>query len=223
VLPIVVLQLPVAIFGQFAVVKATRAVGLGRPEPSVGSLILDVAGYGMVALLIWLFLGLRRRVSLRDIGLGRVRWRWIAAAIPALVVAYAAEIIAGELGSAVLPTSAPNQCRDIQAAYGSSLVLALIGTAVVAPLVEELLFRGVVFGWMRGRMPIALAVVGSAAVFALAHILYLQWTLLPPLFGVGCVLALVYHYSRSLWPGIVIHASINTVATVTLLVGSVHC
>ena len=58
-LPIVVLQLPVAIFGQFAVVKATRAVGLGRPEPSVGSLILDVAGYGMVALLIWLFLGLR--------------------------------------------------------------------------------------------------------------------------------------------------------------------
>jgi membrane protease YdiL (CAAX protease family) len=94
---------------------------------------------------------------------------------------------------------------------------------MVAPFVEELLFRGVVFGWMRGRMPVGFAVVGSALVFASAHILYLQWTLLPPVFALGCVLALAYHYSRSLWPGIVIHASINTVATVSVLLGTVHC
>ncbi|HEV7677399.1 MAG TPA: CPBP family glutamic-type intramembrane protease [Candidatus Dormibacteraeota bacterium] len=223
VVPIVVLQFPVALLGDLAVVKATRAAGLGRPDPGVGSLLLDVVAYGMIAALIWVFLGLRRKVSLRDLGMAAVRWRWIAAAIPALIVGYAAEIIAGELGIAVLPASPANQCHDIQSAYGTSLALALIGTAVVAPLVEEVLFRGVVFGWMRGRMPVPAAVVGSAAVFSLAHILYLQWTLLPPLFAVGCVLAVVYHYSRSLWPGIVIHASINTVATVALLLGTVHC
>jgi len=223
VLPIVVLQLPVALVGQLAVVRATRAIGLGRPSPSLGSLILDVVAYGLILAMIWLFLGLRRKVSLAEIGFRPVPWRWVAAALPALVVAYAAEVILGELGNAALPPSAPTQCHDIQQAYGGSVALALLGVAVVAPLVEETLFRGVVFGWMRGRMPLGLAVVGSAAVFAAAHVLYLQWTLLPPIFGIGCVLALLYHYSRSLWPGIVVHASINTIATLALLLGAVHC
>lgn len=223
VLPIVVLQLPVALVGQIAVVRATRAIGLGRPSPSVGSLILDVVAYGLILGLVWLFLGLRRKVSLAELGFRPVPWRWLIAALPALVVAYAAEAMLGELGEAVLPPSAPTQCQDIQHAYGGSIALALLGVAVVAPLVEETLFRGVVFGWMRGRMPLGLAVVGSAAIFAAAHVLYLQWTLLPPVFGIGCVLAVLYHYSRSLWPGIVVHASINTVATLVLLLGAAHC
>jgi len=223
VVPIAVLQLPVALVGQLAVVTATRAVGLGRPAPSVGSLILDVVAYGLIAALIWLFLGLRRKATLADVGLRPVRWRWLVAAVPALAVAYAAEAIAGELGNAFLPSSPQNQCHDIQSAYGSSIVLALVGVAVVAPLVEEVLFRGVVFNWMRGRVALPVAVVGSAAVFAAAHVLYRQWTLLPPVFAIGCVLALLYHYSRSLWPGIAVHASINTVATLALLLGAVHC
>jgi membrane protease YdiL (CAAX protease family) len=223
VVPIAVLQLPVALVGQLAVVTATRAVGLGRPAPSVGSLILDVVAYGLVAVLIWLFVGLRRRASLADLGLRPVRWRWLVAVLPALAVAYAAEAVAGELGDAFLPSSPQTQCRDIQTAYGSSVALALIGVAVVAPLVEEVLFRGVVFEWMRGRVALPVAVVGSAAVFAAAHVLYRQWTLLPPIFAIGCVLALLYHYSRSLWPGIAVHASINTVATLALLLGAVHC
>ncbi len=222
-LPIAVLQLPVALVGQLAVVRATRAIGLGRPEPSVGSLILDVVSYGCIAALIWVFLGLRRKVGLRDIGLRPLPWRWLVAAIPALVIAYTAELVFGELGDAVLPASPANQCHDIQSAYGSNLLLGLIGVAVVAPLIEEVLFRGVIFGWMRGRMPLAAAVVGSAAVFASAHVLYLQWTLLPPIFAIGCVLAILYHYSRSLWPGIVVHASINTIATLALLLRAAHC
>jgi membrane protease YdiL (CAAX protease family)/uncharacterized RDD family membrane protein YckC len=222
-LPIAVLQLPVAFVGELAVVRATRAVGLGRPEPSVGSLILDVVGYGCIALLIWLFLGLRRKAGLRDVGLRPLPWRWMAAAVPAVIVAYAAELVVGEIGDALLPASPPTQCHDIQSAYGTSLLLGLVGVAVVAPLVEEVLFRGVVFGWMRGRVPLPLAVAGSALVFAAAHVLYLQWTLLPPIFAIGCVLAVLYHYSRSLWPGIVVHAAINSVATLALFFGAVHC
>jgi uncharacterized protein len=223
VVPIAVLQLPVALVGQLAVVTATRAVGLGRPAPSVGSLILDVVAYGLIATLIWLFLGLRRKATLADLGMRPVRWRWLVAVIPALLVAYAAEAVGGELGEAFLPSSPPTQCHDIQNAYGSNIALALLGVAVVAPLVEEVLFRGVVFGWMRGRVALPVAVLGSAAVFAAAHVLYRQWTLLPPIFAIGCVLALLYNYSRSLWPGIAVHASINTVATLALLTGAVHC
>ena len=94
---------------------------------------------------------------------------------------------------------------------------------MVAPVVEEILFRGVVFGWLRGRVPVPAAVVLSAMVFSLAHLGWREWSLLLPVLGIGCVLAILYHYSRSLWPGILVHSSINTVATLVVLLGATHC
>jgi membrane protease YdiL (CAAX protease family) len=89
-------------------------------------------------------------------------------------------------------------------------------------VVEEILFRGVVFGWLRGRMPAAAAAVISAALFSLAHLGWMDWSLLLPVFGIGLVLAGLYHQSRSLWPGILVHASINTAATLVILLAP-HC
>ena len=78
------------------------------------------------------------------------------------------------------------------------LIPILVG--VLAGVCEEILFRGVVFGWLRGRVPVPAAVVLSAMVFSLAHLGWREWSLLLPVLGIGCVLAILYHYSRSLWP-----------------------
>ena len=79
------------------------------------------------------------------------------------------------------------------------------------------------FGWLRGRVPVPAAVVASATVFSLAHLDWMQWSLLLPAFGAGCLLAVLYHYSRSLWPGIAVHALNNTIATLVVVMGHVHC
>jgi membrane protease YdiL (CAAX protease family) len=71
--------------------------------------------------------------------------------------------------------------------------------------------------------PLPAAIVISAAIFSLAHLGWMEWSLLLPVFGIGCVLAALYHYSRSLWPGIFVHASINTVATLVVVMGGTHC
>jgi membrane protease YdiL (CAAX protease family) len=168
-------------------------------------------------------LGVRRHVRLRDLGLRLPHWPWLVAALPALVVAWIAAGVLGAIGTALLPTSPNNQCRTILSDYGSGLALGLIAIAVVAPVAEEIVFRGVVFGWLRGRIPVPAAVVLSAAIFALAHLGWQEWTLLLPVFGIGLVLATLYHYSRSLWPGILVHASINTVATLVVVLGGAHC
>jgi membrane protease YdiL (CAAX protease family)/uncharacterized RDD family membrane protein YckC len=223
VIPILILFAPAAYLSELVVVVTLRATGIGHGEHAAVSLALEVAAYAGNLGVVWLFLGLRRHVHLADLGLTTVRWRWLAAILPALAATFVVEGILAEVSEALFPPTPATQCQDIQSAYGSALPLALIGVAVVAPFVEEIIFRGVVFGWLRGRLPVPAAVVISAAIFSAAHLGYLQWSLLLPIFGIGCVLASIYHYSRSLWPGIAIHSSINTVATLVLILGHKAC
>lgn len=223
VVPLLVLFLPAAYLGQLVVVVALHVVRVGHGHPPAISLLLDVVAYGVDLALVAVFLGLRRHARLADLGLVRPRWPWLLAALPAVLCAWMAEGILGSIGHAILPASPQNQCISIQSDFHSALLFGLIGVAAVAPVVEEILFRGVVFGWLRGRMPVPAAVVVSAALFALAHLGWMEWSLILPVFGIGVVLATLYHYSRSLWPGIVVHGLINTAATLVILLGHTHC
>jgi membrane protease YdiL (CAAX protease family)/uncharacterized RDD family membrane protein YckC len=223
VLPILILFAPAALLGELLVVVTLRATGIGHGQHAAVSLALEVAAYAANLGIVWLFLGVRRHVHLGDIGLRYVPWRWLAAVLPALAITFVVEGILAEISEALFPPTPATQCQDIQAAYGSALPLALLGVAVVAPFVEEIVFRGVVFGWLRGRLPLSAAVLISAAIFSAAHLGYLQWSLLLPIFGIGCVLAIIYQYSRSLWPGVAIHSAINTVATLVLVLGHRAC
>jgi len=81
--------------------------------------------------------------------------------------------------------------------------------AVLTPVVEETLFRGFLFQLLRRSLPLWAAVGGSALVFALAHGLP---TLAPSLFIFGVALALVFHYTRSLYCSIFLHMLINSLA-----------
>jgi membrane protease YdiL (CAAX protease family)/uncharacterized RDD family membrane protein YckC len=223
VIPVLVLFAPAAYLSELVVIVTLRATGIGHGQHAAVSLALEVAAYAANLGVVWVFLGLRRHVHLADLGLHRVQWPWLAAVLPALAVTFVVEGILAEISEALFPPTPATQCQDIQSAYGSALPLALIGVSVVAPFVEEIVFRGVVFGWLRGRLPLPAAVVISAAAFSAAHLGYLQWSLLLPIFGIGCVLAIIYQYSRSLWPCIAIHSSINTVATLVLLLGHRAC
>lgn len=92
-------------------------------------------------------------------------------------------------------------------------VLMLATGAVAVPIAEELLFRGVLYGWFRARWGIATGTLLSALVFALGH-LPSGGTL--QIFGVGLVLAWLYERSGSLWPSIMLHGCNNGIG-LTLL------
>lgn len=92
--------------------------------------------------------------------------------------------------------------------WGTFALVFLVG-AVIAPIVEELIFRGLIYQWLRARSNVAVAVVVSAAIFSAAHVIDV---LLPALFGVGLVLALAFEWSRSLWVVIVLHFMQNALA-----------
>lgn len=87
-----------------------------------------------------------------------------------------------------------------------------VGSALWAPLGEEVAFRGVLYAALRSRIGVAPAAAISAAIFAVAH----GYGVLgfAAVFWSGILWALAYERTRSLWPCIVAHAAGNLAATV---------
>ncbi|MEZ4238124.1 MAG: CPBP family glutamic-type intramembrane protease [Myxococcota bacterium] len=105
----------------------------------------------------------------------------------------------------------------IGAATGAAPQLHDVGWRLVGVLLEELLMRGFLFGqlarWIRGR-----AALATAALFAAMHVP--GWladglapeALVPSVVVVGIlglVLGFGRHWSRSIWPGVLVHLANN--------------
>jgi membrane protease YdiL (CAAX protease family) len=106
------------------------------------------------------------------------------------------------------------------AAHGATFVLLIVMTMVLAPIMEEWIFRGVLFramseGVARGsRKTVTLAVVASAALFGAAHGEPVQFL---GLFFLGVVLALLVWRTKRIIPSIITHMSFNGVAIAALV------
>jgi hypothetical protein len=180
---------------------------------SVSSFLVSLTFYGGVVGAVLGLVTLHRHAAVSALGWRPAPVRWITGAIPLAVAAYVLVVVVGGVQNALFPADHCGQARDVIHAYPQYHVFAVLTVTVIAPAAEETFFRGFVFGWLRGRVPLWTAVAVSALVFALAH---LQPVVLLPLFILGCMLALVYERSGSLLPGIVIHGLFNLVG-VTLI------
>ena len=89
---------------------------------------------------------------------------------------------------------------------GDDLATALLG-CVIAPVVEEMLFRGVILRGFLRRYPRSYAIWGSAALFGLAHLNIYQFV--AALF-LGALSGWLYARARSLVPCIALHSAYNT-------------
>lgn len=81
-------------------------------------------------------------------------------------------------------------------------------TGVLAPLIEELLFRGYLLNLLRARWGLWPAIILSSVAFGAIHF---QWAFYAAVCGV--FLALVYLKYQSLWPGTLLHGLYNLLAS----------
>jgi membrane protease YdiL (CAAX protease family) len=91
-------------------------------------------------------------------------------------------------------------------AESSSPWWLLVAGVGVAPVVEEVFFRGFLFAGLCKRYDWQKAALISSALFAVIH---LQLTAMIPLFILGFIFAYLYHRSNSIWPAILMHMSTN--------------
>ena len=97
----------------------------------------------------------------------------------------------------------------------TKLILALITASVAAPFVEEIFFRGVLFGWLRTRWGAVPGVILSAALFSGAHAIPL---ILASIFVVGLTLAIVYEKTKSTIATMKLQSLFNMIGVIAVFI-----
>ena len=94
-------------------------------------------------------------------------------------------------------------------------IIRLLQGVIVIPLVEEWLFRGLLYTYLKRHLPFVWAVMTNVVLFALCHYNYNmggEFLALLPHLGLGLLLVLYYERSRSISSCIVLHGVANMVA-----------
>ena len=93
-------------------------------------------------------------------------------------------------------------------------VFGILSITIMAPLVEELLFRGAIQGYMlrKGMKPIT-AILIASAIFGIVHMNPIQ---IPFAFAIGMIFGWLYYRTGSVIPGIVGHFINNTIACIQM-------
>lgn len=164
-----------------------------------------------VTLLVALLLSFRGPAGLRV----TLRFRFTSAVdvAVALFVWLVALIVGGLLTEALSPLFGRPQSNTVtllSQSFDPLFVVVIVPTVcLLAPFCEELLFRGVLFGWLSRYVPLPVSVVVTAAIFAGAHLLP---TLFPVLFVFGLATTLIRARTDSTLNSFAMHATQNTFA-----------
>jgi len=106
---------------------------------------------------------------------------------------------------------------DSDLAWGpmAAVVVTLAATVVLAPVFEEIIFRGLLYGSLRARFGVAPSIIVSALIFAIAHGYGAAG--FASVFFSGALWAWSYERTRSVLPAIAAHMANNASVGITLL------
>lgn len=180
------------------------------------SLILANEALLAVAVVVWI--RVRHKVGLQALVRGG-RSSDLGVGVALGMAGYFVATIVGGILARVIetvtnrPVEAPEQ---ISVDQPSAILLVMIGISVIvlAPIAEELLFRGVIFRGLRNWAKPGVAIVVSAVFFGIAHLIPL---VIPPIFVLGLLLAWIVETRGSLVPSIAAHVTFNVIGFTFLL------
>ena len=139
-------------------------------------------------------------------------------AIPICVVAIGLNWASGEILSRLMDVDLSDQdlvkflTSNTLSLRGKSLLFSFL--VIEAPLLEELLFRGVLFGGLTKIMPVWGAMLLSGFLFAIIHV---NAATLIPLWFLGVAFAWLYVRTKTLLAPIAVHLVFNATNLLLLL------
>ncbi|MBN2503724.1 MAG: CPBP family intramembrane metalloprotease [Bacilli bacterium] len=105
-----------------------------------------------------------------------------------------------------------------------SLFLLFLSLCIFAPLIEELVFRKVLYGYLERKLGYAVAIIGSGLIFGLMHVIsYGDFIQAIPYVLMGSVFGYIYHRSnRSIYVTIGVHFINNLISYILYFIAVIQ-
>jgi len=176
-------------------------LGIGAQfTQSVGVVFLELV-YVVPILLIFAW----RHIQLNQLGFRNFKWIELGLGCSFLIGSYMLVLVHNWILNYF---GVDTQGEEVMKIFTSleSPIWFIVAAVIVAPVVEEMFFRGFLFQGFRQQYGWLPASIISSAIFAAAH---LDPVSLVPTFILGFVFSYVYHRANSIVPGILLHFSVN--------------
>ena len=111
----------------------------------------------------------------------------------------------------IKPQDILERFKELENSFEISIFV--IGSAVIAPIYEELLFRGIIFPTLIQKTNFTIALVLSSLLFAVLHF---HLSALLPLFVLSIILSITYLYTSTIWASISLHALFNLISIIAV-------
>ena len=204
-----------ATIGSVAVLKIISPTFFGLSQNVLLVAVSTLLYVLMLAVLLFVpRLFTKRSPTLRVLGLERgLEWKDVGLSLPAIVIYFVGTITALYLATRFLPWIDADQVQKT----GFSSVLAsgelfwvFFLLVFVGPIIEEVIFRGYLYGKIRAvRVPFWLTMIIVSVLFGIAH---MQWNVGIDTFVLSMVMCVARELTGSIWTGILMHMIKNGLA-----------
>ena len=204
---------------------ATGLIAAGVPLTTINPAVFNSVFAAVVYVLtLTIVIGVpfwigRRSATREDLGVTRLpSWLDIVLAPAGLIVYMLISASVLYLFSVLAPDINLKQAQDIpfsNLTHQYEYILAFLTLVILAPIAEELLFRGYLFGKMKKHAPFWLATIITSVLFGGLHLIggaSLQWNVAADTFALSLVLCSLRQITGNIWAGVLLHMIKNGVA-----------
>lgn len=200
-----------------------NALGIGLEDANLSVLGAVLSGVIYTATLL-LVIGLpwwvkRWRTTKAELGIQRsLEWRDLLLSPPAFILYVLLSWAAMTAAMQFIPGYDATQTQDVlftDLNFRYEYVLAFLTLVIIAPIAEELLFRGYLYGKLKRYVPVWLAILFASILFGAVHG---QWNVAVDTFMLSVVMCGLREYTGTIWAGVVIHMAKNGLAYYLLFV-----
>lgn len=152
-------------------------------------------------------LGMKQPPTLVDIGLAPIGY---------VVYLFLANLLTNLMS--VFSWFNADQVQDVGFSYGLmgfNRIIAMIALVLIAPVAEEIIMRGWLYGKLRSKLKVPLAMLLVSALFGLLHG---QWNVAISTFALSMVLCSLREITGTIWAGMLLHILSNGIAFYLLYV-----
>lgn len=155
----------------------------------------------------------RSETTKEELGVTRLpSWMDILLSPAGFIVYFFMSAVLVYIGSQVIPNFSIDQTQQTgfsHLTYSYEYILAFMTLIVVAPVAEEVLFRGYLYGKLRKFLPFWATALITSVLFGLVHG---QWNVGVDVFALSLVLCSLREMTGAVWAGMLLHMIKNAIA-----------